>query len=246
MFCTLLTGWAALSGPAFAADATLSQFDRRFSSTVKPFLQTYCVSCHGGDKPEADMDLSAMSSVTDVVKDGRRLGLLIDRLDAEEMPPKKAKLHPSAEARRQVVACLQEVHDYEARHNAGDPGIVLARRLSNAEYNYTIRDLTGVDIQPTREFPEDPSSSAGFDNSGESLVMSPSLLGKYLKAAREVASYMYLKRTGTSFSSRGSLICITGRTPITPTILRRPGVTRTARRWAGPGLRWPILPRRAK
>jgi hypothetical protein len=23
------------------------------------------------------------------------------------------------------------------------PGVVLARRLSNAEYNYTIRDLTG-------------------------------------------------------------------------------------------------------
>ena len=41
----------------------------------------------------------------------------------------------------------------EARKNAGDPGLVLARRLSNAEYNYTIRDLTGVDIRPTREFP---------------------------------------------------------------------------------------------
>ena len=29
------------------------------------------------------------------------------------------------------------------RKNAGDPGLVLVRRLSNAEYNYTIRDLTG-------------------------------------------------------------------------------------------------------
>ena len=41
----------------------------------------------------------------------------------------------------------------EAQKNAGDPGTVLARRLSNAEYNYTIRDLTGVDIRPTRGFP---------------------------------------------------------------------------------------------
>ncbi|HZO55146.1 MAG TPA: DUF1587 domain-containing protein [Bryobacteraceae bacterium] len=42
------------------------------------------------------------------------------------------------------------MREREARRNAGDPGLVLTRRLSNAEYNYTIRDLTGVDIQPTR------------------------------------------------------------------------------------------------
>ena len=56
------------------------------------------------------------------------------------------------------------------------PGRVLARRLSNAEFDYTIRDLTGVDIRPTREFPVDPANEAGFDNSGESLAMSPALV----------------------------------------------------------------------
>ena len=64
----------------------------------------------------------------------------------------------------------------EARKYAGDPGLVLVRRLSNAEYNNSIRDLTGVDLKPAREFPVDPSNSAGFDNSGESLSMSPALL----------------------------------------------------------------------
>ena len=43
----------------------------------------------------------------------------------------------------------------------------------NAEYDYTIRDLTGVDMKPTREFPVDPANQAGFDNSGESLISSP-------------------------------------------------------------------------
>ena len=52
---------------------------------------------------------------------------------------------------------------------------MLARRLSNAEYNYTIRDLTGVDIKPTREFSVDPANTAGFDNSGRTLMMSPAL-----------------------------------------------------------------------
>ena len=83
---------------------------------------------------------------------------------------------------------------------------MLARRLSNAEYNYTIRDLTGVDIRPTREFPVDPANTAGFDNSGESLTMSPALLNKYLQAAREVANHMVLTPDGFDFAPHPMLV----------------------------------------
>ena len=99
-----------------------------------------------------------------------------------------------------MVEWFRALRDDEIKRNAGDPGVVLARRLSNSEYNYTIRDLTGVDIQPTREFPVDPSNTAGFDNSGESLTMSPALLKKYLKAAREVANHMVLEPAGFAFA----------------------------------------------
>jgi hypothetical protein len=198
----LILGLASLvrAGDARGSDKTADPLEDRFHATIQPFLQTYCVTCHGKENPKADMDLSAYASMESLAQDGHRLGLLIDRLDAGEMPPRKARLHPIPEARSNVVAWLQAARDYEIKENAGDPGIVLARRLNNAEYNYTIRDLTGVDIQPTREFPEDPSSSAGFDNSGESLVMSPPLLKKYLKAAREVASYMFLEPDGFAFA----------------------------------------------
>ena len=73
--------------------------------------------------------------------------------------------------------------DEQARKNAGDPGVVLARRLSNAEYDYTIRDLTGVDIRPAREFPVDPANQAGSTTPASSYSMSPSLLDKYLQGA---------------------------------------------------------------
>ena len=85
--------------------------------------------------------------------------------------------------------------------NAGDPGPVLARRLSNAEFDYTIRDLTGVDLRPTREFPVDPANEAGFDTSGESLTMSPALVKKCLEAARRVAEHLVLKPDGFDFST---------------------------------------------
>ena len=88
----------------------------------------------------------------------------------------------------------------KAPRRAGDPGPLLARRLSNAEYDYTIRDLAGVDIRPTREFPVDPANMSGFDNSGESLAMSPALLKKYLDAARHVADHLVLQPEGFVFA----------------------------------------------
>jgi mono/diheme cytochrome c family protein len=199
-FILVFLALALTSSGARAADEIATQLDGRFDTTVKPFLQTYCVTCHGKDKTEAGLNLVEYSSMAAAVKDGHRLTVILDRLRAEDMPPSKAKLHPPTEDRKQAVDWFRAVVDYETRANAGDPGIVLARRLSNSEYDYTIRDLTGVDIKPTREFPVDPSNMAGFDNSGESLVMSPSLLTKYLAAARDVASHLYLKPDGFSFA----------------------------------------------
>jgi hypothetical protein len=196
----LVAALLANSRQIWASDKTAAQLDARFSATVKPFLQTYCVTCHGTEQPKADLNLAGYSSLAVVAKDGSRLGLLLERLQAEEMPPKKAKLHPPPSARRQAVDWFQAARDYESTRNAGDPGVVLARRLSNAEYDYTTRDLTGVDLKPTSEFPADPSNMAGFDNSGESLVMSPELLKKYLAAARAVASHMFLKPSGFAFA----------------------------------------------
>ena len=88
----------------------------------------------------------------------------------------------------------------KAKKHAGDPGVVLPRRLSNTEYDLSIRDLTGIDIQPTKTFPADPAAGEGFDNTGEALSMSPSLLKKYLSAAQEVSHHLVLKPGGITFA----------------------------------------------
>ncbi len=72
--------------------------------------------------------------------------------------------------------------------------------MNNSELNYTVRDLTGVDIQPAREFPVDPANEAGFDNSADSLTMTPALLTKSLAAARTVAEHMVLTPNGIRFA----------------------------------------------
>ncbi len=185
--------------PLLSAQSADPGLEARFTRTVRPFLTRYCAGCHSGSAAAAGFDLRPYPTTAAVIQDFSRWTAVSGRLAAREMPPKAAP-QPTAEARQSVVDWIQSVRATEIRRNAGDPGPVLARRLSNAEYNYTIRDLTGVDLRPAREFPVDPANTAGFDNSGESLVMSPTLLDKYLQAARSVADHMVLTPDGFDFA----------------------------------------------
>ena len=188
-----------------AAGASTPALSRQFEQTVRPFVAKYCIGCHSGQTPAAQFDLKAYTTRDMVTRDYPRWALVMERLTAKEMPPKPVP-PPPAEVREHVIAWIQAVRAEEIRKNAGDPGLVLARRLSNAEYNYTIRDLTGQDMQPTREFPVDPANPAGFDNSGESLTMSSALLNKYLQAARAVADHMVLTPDGIGFAPYPMLV----------------------------------------
>ena len=43
--------------------------ERGFRETVQPFLETYCLECHGKEKPKGDLNLSAYTTVDAVAKD---------------------------------------------------------------------------------------------------------------------------------------------------------------------------------
>jgi mono/diheme cytochrome c family protein len=191
---------------AGAADPTGLELENRFTRTVHPFIETYCISCHGKDKPKGDLDLSPYTTAAGVASGFGNWEMVQTRLEAGEMPPAKAKDHPTAKQSGEIVAWIQALRKNEALKSAGDPGIVLARRLSNAEYDYTIHDLTGVDLRPTKEFPVDPANQAGFDNSGESLTMSPTLWKKYYQAARDVADTMVFEPDGFTFAPHPMLV----------------------------------------
>src|SRR5688572_5851303 len=166
-----------------AANQSGADLARRFSQTVRPFVASYCAGCHSGSTPAAGLDLQRFTTMESVIDDFAHWALVLRKLTAKEMPPQPMNQPPEA-LLRQVIEWITALRKSEARKRDGDPGPVSARRLSNAEYNYTVRDLTGVDLRPARAFPVDPANQAGFDNSGESLTVSPSLMSKYLEAAR--------------------------------------------------------------
>jgi hypothetical protein len=61
------------------------------------------------------------------------------------------------------------------------------RRLNRLEYVNSLRDLFGIEFPFATELPAD-SVTAGFDNIGAALAVSPVLLESYLKAARKASS----------------------------------------------------------
>lgn len=171
-----------------------------FESQVAPLIAEHCLVCHNADAPEAELDLSRFQDISQVTQGFTIWEMAIERVAAQEMPPSDSGTTLDTQERTALVAWFKRLTDFESARNAGDPGPVLARRLNNAEYDYSVRDLTGVDIRPTRNFPIDPANEAGFDNSGESLAMSPALMSKYIDAAREVVDHLLLTPTGIRFA----------------------------------------------
>src|SRR6185295_18075073 len=101
------------------------------------------------------LDLERFTTVAEIGKHPKVWQGVAEQLAANEMPPAKEKQLPAAEKER-LLKWVHKTLDDIALANAGDPGPVVLRRLSNAEYTYTIRDLTGVEsLDPAKEFPVD-------------------------------------------------------------------------------------------
>ncbi len=181
--------------PAAPADAADS-----YTSEVRPLVTMYCRSCHSPKAKKGGLDLERFTSVEELRKDIKPWQGMIEMLEAGEMPP-KGKPQPTAEERKRLITWIRNFLDAEAKSRAGDPGEVPLRRLSNTEYNLTVRDLTGVDLQPAREFPADGAAGEGFTNAAEALAdMSPTLLNKYFNAAKDIADHTVLLPDGFRFS----------------------------------------------
>lgn len=189
---------ASLDASAFEpAEADLAA---RFEKQVRPIVTEHCRECHSKDLAEAEIDLTEFKSFSDIQRNLIVWQKVAEMLDSNQMPPKDAQ-QPTEAERKELRSWLGEVLTLEAKRTAGDPGPVVLRRLNNAEYTYTLRDITGVkDLQPAKEFPADGAAGEGFTNAGNALSMSPALLSKYFEAGKEVASHAVLLPDGIRFS----------------------------------------------
>ena len=193
---------AVAGTPLLAADQQAESFEAlgvRYDREVRPLIGQFCQGCHSTALRTGELDLERFGGMAEVRSDSGAWVKVADMLERGEMPPEgSGQLQPG-----QKQALLEWVKGYlraESLANAGDPGPVVLRRLNNAEYTYTVQDLTGVELDPTREFPTDSAAGEGFTNAGNALVMSPGLLQKYLDAGKAIAQHAVLLPDGFRFS----------------------------------------------
>ena len=178
--------FAVVSAVDFLSASAQDAKPTSFANLARPFIQQYCADCHGNEKQKADLNLEAFEGRPALYKKRELWESVRHMLAEREMPPEK-KAQPSEEERIRMVQFInKELAKFDCAE-LSRPGRVTLRRLNRAEYNNTIRDLTGVDFQPAADFPLD-EVGYGFDNIGDVLSLSPILMEKYLAAAERIVS----------------------------------------------------------
>ncbi|QDV37978.1 DUF1592 domain-containing protein [Tautonia plasticadhaerens] len=185
LIAPLILGLLLLPRPSRASEqGDAAAAAEEYRSRIGPLLETYCYSCHGDETQSADLNLQSYAEVASIASDRDRWELIRSFIEDGDMPPAGVEPRPSGaevdELSGWIAATLSQIDC-----NLVEPGNVTLRRLNRAEYDYTVRDLLGVDFQPAEEFPAD-DVGYGFDNIGDVLTLDPLLLEKYLEAAEEI------------------------------------------------------------
>ena len=80
--------------------------EKTHQSVIRPFLSTYCTSCHGATKSKGDVTLHEISADLATGKDIDLWNAVLKQLVLSEMPPAKEKKKPTASEINKVVGWI--------------------------------------------------------------------------------------------------------------------------------------------
>ena len=146
-------------------------------------LQRYCAGCHSIQVKTAGVVLQGLDPA-DTAHNAELLERVLRKIKTGQMPP-PGMPRPDAAVVAEFSKWLEGALDAEAaaHPNAGHPAI---HRLNRAEYGNAIRDVLDLDINAGALLPGD-DTGYGFDNIGDVLSLSPTLLDRYLSMARRIS-----------------------------------------------------------
>lgn len=146
-------------------------------TSLRTVLTNRCGSCHADGEKHGGFELSTLR---DDLKDAAAFAKwerVYDRVLSGEMPPADAEPLTKAESAQFKSILHRALTDAHAAAN----GTVL-RRLNRIEYQNTMNDLFGVNLDLESELPDDGRYHE-FDNVGSSLGLSSVHLKRYMAAA---------------------------------------------------------------
>lgn len=188
MTCHRTPLWFAVVLSLFCAaqinSRSLGQSDIDFNRDVLPILQSHCIRCHGPEVQEANVRLDNLPiNLSDNRSATESWHEVLNVLQANEMPPPDEKQLASEQLTIATSWLSHAIQTALAERRKTDGRIVL-RRLNRVEYQNTMEDLLGLEMDYARDLPPDGMSAEGFRNNGRSLQISSLQLEYYLATAR--------------------------------------------------------------
>ena len=177
-----IAGGGALSSPAAQSQspAPANVFSADASQAL---LKTYCIGCHNERLRTGGLSLDRVDT-QQIGADPALWERVAHKLRSGQMPP-FGRPRPDKGSVDAFVAGLERALD-EAAARGTNPGRPVTHRLTRTEYANAVRDLLALDIDARSLLPADDTDQHGFDNNSEVLSLSPSLLERYLSAARTI------------------------------------------------------------
>ena len=182
---TLLFGF----GLAIPANAPLHSPSQAIASALpadtiaQAVVQTVCMRCHNDERLRGGLSLERFET-EHADEDPEVAEKMIRKLRAGMMPPPGTRRPDEADLVA-LVEALETTVD-AAVGSDPNPGARPFQRLNRAEYARSIRDLLGLEIDPSAYLPNE-TISAGFDNIADVQNLSATLLEGYLSAASEIS-----------------------------------------------------------
>jgi cytochrome c553 len=156
---------------------------KQFVSEVQPLLAKFCVGCHGPETSEADLRLDTIDPDLVNSDSGEHWEEVLNQLNTGKMPPEEEN-QLTDKQRNQIVDWATAEMRYAAEVRRSTGGRNLLRRLTRYEYNNTLRDLLGVDIDFAKDLPPEGTAAEGFKNNASVLITSTLHLEYYQQIAK--------------------------------------------------------------
>ena len=152
----------------------------------RALLDRYCVTCHNDRLRTGGLTLAADAvDVADVAAHAEVWEKVVRKLRAGAMPP-RPRPRPEPAAYAEFRTWLEAELDAAAAADPNPGRTETFHRLSRTEYRNAVRDLLALEVDVDELLPAD-DTSYGFDNIAGVLGVSPTLMERYLAAARKVS-----------------------------------------------------------
>ena len=183
--CVILSA----SGPMEAAGPQQASAGARPATIAShtALLEQYCVTCHTErrrSRGTVPLELQTVDLAT-VSAEAELWEKVIRKLRTGSMPP-PGRPRPDTVAAEGFASWLEREIDRVAAAHPNPGRTQPLHRLNRTEYQNAIRDLLALDVDAATLVPAD-DQSYGFDNIAGVLKVSPTLLERYMSAARAIS-----------------------------------------------------------